>query len=437
LWSEPADPGHGPASPRSPRPCLIRTFNTEDIAVRLTAALLAWMALLQGAFADNWPRFRGPAGTGHTAEKGLPVTWDEKNVVWKTPLKGKGQSTPVIWGDRIFLTSAIDNGKERLVMAIDRHSGKVLWEHVAWKGVPEPSHNMNGWATPTCVTDGVHVYAAFGKAGLHCYTVEGEHVWSRDLGQFMSKTKRGTAASPILAGNVVVWNGDSESDPFLFGLDKKTGETVWKADRAKKEGYSTPLLITANGRQELVLNGDPNLAAYDPATGKQLWFCKNFSPRGEPAPAYANGLLYVINGQPGDFYALRPGGSGNVTKTQMVWNVPRNSGRDQASPLVIGDHVLVTNIEGIMACYQVKDGQELWKERFSTKTTASPVAAEGKAYFQSENGQTVVIEPGPALKIVARNSVGPGSGEIFRAQPVPCEGKWFIRSDQMLYCVGK
>lgn len=401
----------------------------------LAALLLTWSILLTQALADNWPRFRGPDGSGHTSEKGLPVTWDEKNVLWKTPLKGKGQSSPIIWGDRIFLTSAVDDGKERLVICVDRKSGKVLWEQTAWKGTPDQSHAMNGWASATCVTDGEHVWASFGMAGLHCYTMDGKNVWSRELGKFQSKTKRGTAASPILAGNLVIFNGDSESDPFLFGIDKLSGKTVWKIDRPAREGYSTPLLLNANGRQELVLNGDPNLVAYDPATGKQLWTCKNFAARGEPAPAFANGTLYVINGQPGDLYALRPGGSGDVTKA-MLWHVPRNSGRDQPCPLVIGDYLFVSNMEGILICYQTKDGKELYKDRISGKISASPVAADGRAFFQAENGQTIVLDPGPTLKIAAKNTVGGGAGEIFRSQPTPCQGQWFIRSDKVLYCVG-
>ena len=404
----------------------------------LTATLLALMALGSPSTAEpDWPRFRGPDGTGHTTEKGLLVTWDAKAVVWKTAIKGRGQSSPMIWGERIFLTSAVDNGKQRLVIDVDRQTGKVLWEHVDWTGTPEPSHEMNGWASASCVTDGERVYASFGKAGLHCYTVDGKHVWSRQLGEFLSKTKRGTAASPVLAGDLVILNGDSESDPFLFGIDKLTGKTVWKTDRPAREGYSTPILVPAGGKQELVLNGDPFIAGYDPASGKQLWSCKSFAPRGEPAPAFANGVLYVINGQPGDIYAVRPGGSGDVTSTHMVWHSQRKSGRDQPSPIVVGDYLLVSNMEGILNCYDVKTGKDLWKDRISTgRITASPVAAEGRAYFQSENGQVLVIQPGPELKILARNTVESSAEEIFRATPTPCRGQIFLRSDRVLYCVG-
>lgn len=404
----------------------------------LRTTLPAWLLLAGLAPADsNWPRFRGPEATGHSTETGLPVAWDARSILWKTPLKGRGQSSPIIWGDRIFLTSAVDDGKQRLVFGIDRKSGKVLWEQVAWTGTPEPTHVMNGWASATCVTDGQHVYASFGKAGLHCYTVDGRHVWSRHLGEFISKTKRGTAASPILAGDLVIFNGDSESDPYLFGIDKRTGQTVWKTERPAREGYSTPLVVTVNGRQELVLNGDPFVAGYDPATGKQLWFCKSFAPRGEPAPTIANGILYVINGQPGDVYAVRPGGSGDVTKTHIVWHTPRKGGRDQPCPTVAGNYLLVPNLEGILTCYDVKTGKELWKERISTaRTSASPVVVEGRVYFINEKGEVIVVEPGPELKVVARNNVDPGPDEVFRSQLAPSSGVFFLRSDRVLYCVG-
>lgn len=404
----------------------------------LLIALVLGTTLIAPAPADsNWPRWRGPDGTGHTSEKDLPITWDAKAVVWKTSLKGRGQSSPIIWGDRIFLTAALENGKQRLVFCVDRKSGKVLWEEVAWKGQPEPTHEMNGWASATCTTDGERVYASFGKAGLHCYTVEGKPVWSRELGEFQSQTKRGTAASPVLVGDLVIQNGDSESDPFLFGLDKKTGKTVWKVDRPKAEGYSTPILVTTKDRAELVLNGDPFIAGYDPATGKQLWKCKSFAPRGEPTPTVADGVIYVVNGQPGDIYAVRPGGTDDVTKTQMVWHTPRKSGRDQPSPIVVGGYLLASNMEGVLNCYDAKTGKDLWKDRISTaRITASPIAAEGRVYFLNEAGQAIVLQPGPELKVLARNVLGAETGEIFRATPTPCGNQFFIRSDRTLYCVG-
>lgn len=237
-------------------------------------AVLVWPHLAAAAApaASDWPRFRGPAGTGVCDQPGTPSQWSTASVLWKAPLKGKGQSSPVILGDRIFLTTALNDGHDRVVFCVDRSTGKTIWEQTAWTGTPERIHDMNSWATATCCTDGEHVWASFGMAGVHCYTLDGQHVWSQELGRFQSKTQRGTAASPVVVGNLLIFNGDSESDPFLFGLDKLTGKTVWKTDRPRAEGYSTPILVTAAAaggaaRQELVLNGDPYVAGYDPRRG--------------------------------------------------------------------------------------------------------------------------------------------------------------------------
>lgn len=394
--------------------------------------------LLAASDDPYWPRFRGPQGDGHSSERGFPVQWNATNVIWKTKLKGEGQSSPIIWKDRIYLTSALDEGRQRLVIAVDRKTGEIVWERVAWKGEPEPTHRMNGWASATCVTDGQHVYASFGYAGLHCYTMDGKHVWSRNLGKFLSKNRRGTSSSLVVNDSLVFFNGDSESDPFLFGIDKLTGKTVWKTDRPKTEGYSTPLLIQVDDHVELVLNGHYYIAGYDPQTGKRLWWCKSFNGRGEPSPAYADGVLFVVNGLPADVYAVRPGGSGDVTKSHMVWHTPRRNGRDQPSPIVVGNYLFVSNMAGTMSCYDTKTGKEIWRERFSTaKLTASPVAAEGRVYFLNEKGETFVFEPGPQMKIVAKNTIGAGADEIFRASPALYQGQIFLRSNTVLYCIGK
>ena len=391
--------------------------------------------------AGSWPQFLGPAGNGHAgADAAAPTTWDAKSLVWKTELRGRGQSTPVVWGDRMFLTTALEGGRERLVLALDRETGKVLWEQVAWTGNPEPSHEMNGWASPSVTTDGKHVWAWFGRAGVHCYAGDGTHVWSQQLGEFKIKTGRGTGSSLLLVGDVLIVNGDSESDPYLFGLDKATGKTVWKTERPATEGYSSPILVTANGRPEVVLNGDPFVAAYDPATGKQLWQCKSFKGRGEPVPAVgADNTLYVVNGLAADVYAVKPGGDGDVTATHRLWHTPRKEGRDLPSPVAIGPYVLVSNMAGIVTCYDAKTGKELHKQRVGdakAKISSAPVVAGGKAYLAFEGGEVVVVEPAATeLKVVARNKLDTEPGEIFRASPVPLGGRVYLRSDRAAYCV--
>jgi outer membrane protein assembly factor BamB len=194
--------------------------------------------------------------------------------------------------------------------------------------------------------------------------------------------------------------------------------------------------VQAGSRQELVLNGANAVIAYDPATGKQLWSCKSFNGRGEPTATPGHGLLFLINGLPGDIYAVRPGGEGDVTRAHMAWHTPRRSGRDQPSPLVVGDYIVVMNMGGIATCYEAKTGKELGKERVTGKFSSSPIAAAGRAYFQNDDGMTFVLEPGPTMKIVARNALGVGAGESFRASLSPSAGQIFSRSDRALYCIG-
>ncbi len=400
-------------------------------------ALVASLGVAPSFGADsNWPGWRGPSGDGHSAETGLPVHWNARSVVWRTPLPGRGQSSPVLWGDRVFLTTALEDGRQRIVLGVDRRDGKVLWQRVAWTGTPEKSHPMNGWASPTCATDGERVVAFFGKGGIHCYTADGKPLWSRNLGPFAGPW--GTAASPVIVGDLVVQNCDAEQEAFFIALDKRTGRTVWRAPRdvPDRGGWSTPVLVRAGGRDELVLNGAKAVTAYDPATGKMLWSCRSFNGRGEPTATPGHGMVFLVNGLQGDMYAVRPGGAGDVTRTRMAWHTPRRSGRDQPSPIVVGDDVLVSSMDGILTCYEAATGKELWKERLDGKFTSSPVAAGGLAYFQSDDGTTFVVAPGPAPRVVARNEVGAPAGEIFRAGLALSAGQVFARSDRALYCIG-
>lgn len=383
----------------------------------------------------NWSRWRGPEGNGHSHEIGLPVKWEPAAVVWKVPLKGSGQSSPVIWGERVFLTTALEKGKQRVVFCLDRNDGKLLWEHVAWTGEPEKSHGMNGWASATCATDGKVVIAFFGRGGLHAYTVDGKPLWSRDLGMFESPW--GTAACPVIVGDIVIQNGDADANAFIMGLDKQTGKTIWSTPRPNYRGWSTPILITANGRQEVVVNGHTGVTAYDPVTGKELWFCKSFNGRGEPTITPAGGVLCAVNGLKGDIYAVRPGGSGDVTQSHMAWHTPRSGGRDLPSPIVVDRYLIVFAMLGTVTCYDTETGKELWKERIGGNFSSSPIAAGGLAYFQNEAGLTTVLKPGPKLEFVSENSVGGAGDELFRASLTPSEGQFFSRSDKMLYCIGK
>jgi outer membrane protein assembly factor BamB len=405
--------------------------------------MLARAILLAGLFTASavaaeptWPRWRGPNGDGQSPETDLPLKWNDKSIVWRTPLTGAGQSSPVVWGDRVFLTTAPDGGKSRVVLALDRKTGKILWEKEVWKGSPEKSHAQNGWATATCATDGERVVAFFGKGGLHCFAVDGKPLWSKDLGEFPGEW--GAAASPVIVGDLVIQNCDAAGEGLLVAFDKTTGKEAWRTLRTAPErgGWTTPVLVKVGDKQELVLNGEKAVTGYDPATGKELWHCKSFIGRGEPTVTPgAGGLLFVVNGQPGDIYAVRPGGRGDVTKTHMAWHTLRKGGRDQPSPILAGDFMVVANMAGLATCYEAPTGKVLWSERLKGSFSSSPVAAGGRVFFQNETGDTTVIEPGPELKVVAENTLG-AKREVFRASLIPCGGQWFTRSDKAAYCIG-
>lgn len=404
--------------------------------IRLAALGALFLGTTLLAADTNWPRWRGPAGTGHTTETNIPVKWEKGSIVWKTPLPDGGQSSPIVWGDKLFVTTCPGSGSARVVICVDRKTGKILWQKEVWKGEAEKSHAQNGWATASCVTDGERVAAFFGKGGLHCFDMDGKPLWSRnDLGEFPGVW--GTAASPVIHDKLLIQNCDAAGVGLLLAVDKTTGRDVWRTPRKgpQKGGWTTPVFVNVGSKKEMVLNGETAVTGYDPDTGKELWSCKSFAGRGDPTVLPGDGVVYVINGQPGDFYCVKCGGSGDVTKTHMLWHTPRKTGRDQPSPILVGKFLIATSMEGIATCYDAGTGKILWSERLNDKYSSSPIAANGLVYFQSDFGKTTVIEPGPELKIVAENDLG-ADKEVFRASLTPSQGHLFTRSDKMLYCIG-
>ena len=418
------------------------TYDTEISMNAIRGWLLVGLmsaGLWQSALAadGDWPQGRGPLSDGHSSETNLPVKWDQSSIVWKTELPGSGQSSPVIVGDRIFLTTALEAGRQRVVFGVDRKSGKIVWQETVWTGAPEVSHKMNGWASATCATDGKHVVAFFGRGGMHGFDVAGKKLWSKDLGPFNGPW--GAGASPLIVDGLAIQNCDAEGEASLVAIDLKTGSIVWQTPRQipPRGGWSSPVLVDAGAHRELVLNGEDVVTGYDPTSGKKLWTCKTFNGRGEPTVTPGHGLLFVANGKPGDFYALRPGGEGDVTQSHMAWHTPRKSGRDQPSPIVVGEFVIVVSMDGLGFCYDATTGKELWKERLGGSFTSSPIAANGLAYLQDDAGKTTVIKPGPKLEVVAENTLPVTGSEVFRASLTPSRGQMFSRSDRTLYCLSK
>jgi outer membrane protein assembly factor BamB len=388
----------------------------------------------------EWNGFRGPTGRGHSAAKEVPVKWSAANVVWKLDLKGAGQSSPVNAGDKLFLTTASKDGQNCKVICVDRTKGKLLWERAVKSSNPGQHHKMNSFATPTCVTDGERVIAFFGAGGMHCFDLDGKKQWSKDLGELPGSW--GIAASPVIVANKVIQNLDAVGASSLVALDKLTGETVWSTKREDKPrgGWSTPVLIDVGSRKELVLNGEFGVRAYDPESGKELWFCKGFNGRGAPVPDFDGKTLYVVNGKPGDIYAVTPGGSGDVSKSRMKWHSKRQGGRDLPSPATVDGYVMVVSMSGVATCYDAESGTMHWSERLPLQSrgefAAAPLVVNGKVYIQNVyGGNTVVIKPGKTMQVLAENSLGANRSELFRATLAPIGGRLYARSQSTLYCI--
>ncbi|MEM1443630.1 MAG: PQQ-binding-like beta-propeller repeat protein [Verrucomicrobiota bacterium] len=409
--------------------------------LQVLALILSTSFLADLVAQENWSQFRGPTGRGHVEAANVPQSWDESSIVWKADLKGTGQSSPVVHGERIFLTGASDDGSERYIMALSRNDGSLLWIHTVNFDSPEEVHKMNSHATPTCATDGENVVAFFGPAGLFCFTVAGEKRWAVNLGTFEGSW--GIAASPIIHEGKVIQNCDATGYSRLVALNIEDGTTVWSTNRDEKPrgGWSTPILIDTGERKELVLNGEFGVRGYDPESGRELWFCEGFNGRGSPVPEFADGKLFVVNGKPGDTYCVKPGGSGNVSNSHRIWHSSRKGGRDLPSPAVVDGFLFITSMSGIASCYDAETGNVLYTERLveegAIEIAAAPLVANGLIYLPTVNGgDVVVIRPGKELDIVAVNSLGEDAAdEIFRATLTPSDGEIFIRSGTTLYAV--
>ncbi len=408
----------------------------------IPALLVATCASSIFAADPDWRGWRGPSSNGQATDDSLPVKWGPENVIWKTELPGAGQSSPIVVGDRIFLTAAEGRGVSRVVLCLDRESGRIVWQKTAWTGTAEPSHNMNGWASATCATDGERIYAFFGAGGgLFCYSLDGEQLWNQKLGPLTGPW--GTAACPVLAGNLVIQNCDADENAYIAAFDRITGKQVWKTDRPDARGWSTPILIQVADHQELVVNGHHGVRAYDPKSGEELWFCQSFSGRGTPTVTLIDGLLHVVSGLRGDTYAVQPGGKGDVTETRMTWHLARNCSRDLPAPIALNGQSLVMDMRrATLTSYNVKEGTENWRSRVADAGStgqfcATPVAWNDTAFFVAESGVTYAIKAGKGMQVVARNSVNPGSGEIFRSAITPDNGQLLLRSNTVLYCIGK
>ena len=413
----------------------------------------------------QWPQFRGGLAAGVAPDGPLPDTWDTtKHVAWKTPIPGLGWSSPIVWGDKVFVTSVVSDGKvedpkkglyfggERakapteehrwMVYCIDLPTGKILWERTAFKGVPATGrHIKNSYASETPVTDGDRVYAYFGNVGVFCFDMNGKECWSWKSGSYKTFASWGTAASPVLHKDRLYIQNDNEEKSYLVALDKRSGEEVWRAEREEKSNWSTPFVWVNDQRTEIVTSGKGKVRSYD-LNGKLLWELRGMSSITIPTPFARHGLLYVSSGYILDktrpIYAIRPGASGDITlkddqenSDHVAW-CNRLAGPYNPTPIVYGDNLYVLYDRGIVACYDARTGKEVYaKQRIPSANafTASPWAYNGKIFCLSEEGDTFVIQAGPEFKILGKNSLE----EMCLATPAVVGDSVLVRTAANLY----
>ena len=387
------------------------------------------------ASADNWPQFRGAGSQGISTETKLPVKWSAtSNVRWKTALPGPGHSSPIIWGNRIFLTAFNQSKNQLLVLALDKESGKVLWERPVPAQRIEEYHSTNAPASPTPATDGKNVYVYFGSSGLTCFDFAGNKVWENRFGPFPNEW--GSASSPVLYGDMLLLNVDTDGEDFLLAVNKNTGKTIWKTSRSDVDrSWPSPVIWNAAGRDEIVVSGSGRVKSYDTKDGRELWTVDGLTKWVTPTPVMAHNLLYVASNGPGGniVMAIRPGGRGNVTKTHVAWRYDK-AAPYSSSPVVVGDYLYTVKNGGVMTCLNAKTGELAWQERLPAKGNyyASLIAADGKIYALDEEGKATVVAAKPAYELISSNDMG----ERCMASPAISGGQLFIRSDENLFCIG-
>lgn len=392
-----------------------------------------------GDGAKYWPRWRGPTGqclAGDTAA--YPETWSAtSHVLWKVAVPGRGNSSPILWNDRLYLTTARDRGKRRSILCFDRGNGKLLWETFAPEASPEKAYGKNGWASGTPCTDGARVYAYFGAGGLLCVDRDGKQVWHATFGPIQSL--HGMACSPLLYKDRVIIFQEHRGGGFIAALDKLTGKELWKTRRKETVGWGSPVAISVAGRDQVIVSSSQRVYAYDPADGKVLWTCGGNLLEVIPSPTVGHDLLFCCSGRVGPTLAIRPpaDAAGDVTKSAVAWRTVKGA-PFVPSPLVYGDYLYTVNdMVSVVSCFQAKTGKLLWQERCGAPVkegfSSSPIGVNGKVYVTNDEGETFVFANGPEAKLLHVNRLGART----LATPALLDGRWYWRTEGHLLCIGK
>ena len=437
----------------------------------LLIVLIAGFAL--SARAQNWPSFRGANASGVADGKPTATSWDATkgtNILWKTPIPGLAHASPVVWGDKVFVTTAVSSkGGEYFrhglygdvdmdkdtsphtwhVYAIDKRTGKIIWDRIAHEGVPKiKRHIKSTHASSTPATDGNYVVAFFGSEGLFCYDLKGKLIWKKDLGLldtgwfYDPDYQWGTASSPIIYKNMVIVQCDVQKNSFIAAYDLKDGKQLWMTPREEIPSWGTPTIYEGPTRVELITNATRAVRAYDPMTGKELWRLVGNPEVTATTPITGHGLIFICNSyrpnQP--IYAIRGGATGDIslkpnetTNQHVAWSMQRG-GTYMPSPLIYGEYLYTCANQGVMACYNPKTGERLYQQRIGDKGgsySASPVAADGKIYLSSEDGEIFVVKAGAKYELLATNQMG----EVLMATPAISDGMIFVRGRNNVFAI--
>jgi len=429
--------------------------------------------------ADNWSHWRGESGNGVSSTAKPPTEWSRtKNVQWKVAIPGRGSGSPVIWEDKVYVVTAVrsdgkdgqaegsersqQQGKRRrtgekrrsgerrrrasspipklqfMLLCFDRQTGDKLWAQVATETKPhQGTHFSHSFASASACTDGKHVYAHFGSRGLYCYSMDGVLAWKRDdLGKMDTRNSFGEGSSPTLVGDRIIVPWDHEGPSFLFALNKRTGETIWKTERDEPTSWATPLIVPHNDKLQVIMNGQTSARAYDLQTGKEIWRCGGQTQRPVASPVVADDLVFIGSGFRGSFLgAFRLDGHGDIEGTESVaWTVDRDTPDIASLLLSEGRLYFYKGKSGVLTCLNATTGAPYYRARRIRELNsiyASPIAAGGHVYLTGRSGTTVVIRDSEKFEIVAVNSVG----ETVDATPAPVDNQLFVRGERHLFCI--
>jgi len=394
---------------------------------------------VDGEGAKYWTRWRGPSGQGQVAGTGYTDSWSPTtNIKWKVPVPGRGHSSPIVWKDHLFLTTADDTGLKISLVAYRRSTGTLLWQ----AGVPashvEHVYGKNSHASATPTTDGQRVYASFGTHGLAAFDFSGKLVWHQKLGDV--NNYHGSAGSPVLYKDRLFLYQDHDGSgtlkSFVAAFDTKTGNVVWKRDRIESVGWGTPIVISAGDHDELIVSSQRRVYAYDPATGADLWTVRGNTFEVIPTPVVGHGLVFCSSGRAGPTMAIRPGGKGDVTATHVAWTSPKGS-PFVPSAIIHGELLyMINDMQSILTVLDAKSGTPIYQGRLGEATregfSSSPVAIGEKLFFTNDRGQTFVVQAGPEFKLLHVNELG----ATVLASPALVDGIWYWRTDRELIAVG-